>query len=250
MNRFNNFSSQMNVVVVGATGGIGNALIEALLDEPRVAQIFAFSRCTGNAHAALCSERVIHGFVDLEKEASIEQAGKTLRDTPIDLVVVASGLLHDGNLRPEKALKQLSQDSLQRVFQINAIAPMLLAKAILPHMRSDTRSVFGVLSARVGSISDNRLGGWHSYRSSKSALNMFLKTAAIGSKMLQPNCVIVGLHPGTVDTQLSAPFQRNVKPEKLFSPQQSANYLLDVISDLIAEDSGKVFAWDGEEIAP
>ena len=133
-------------------------------------------------------------------------------------------------------------------FRINTIGPVLLAKHFLPLMRSGSKSVFVALSARVGSISDNRLGGWSSYRASKAALNMLLRTASIEHKRRHPESVIVALHPGTVDTRLSAPFQRGVPEGKLFTPAYSVERLLDVIDGLRPADTGGFFAWDGQPI--
>ena len=135
-----------------------------------------------------------------------------------------------------------------QLFAVNAIGPALVAKHFLPLLPRHGRSVFASISARVGSIEDNRLGGWYSYRASKAALNMLLKTYSIELKRRAPSAICVGLHPGTVDTALSKPFQGGVAPGKLFSPTQSAAYLLRVIDGLTPADNGAVFAWDGSQI--
>ena len=127
---------------------------------------------------------------------------------------------------------------------------MMIAKNLQPLMKARQKTVFAALSARVGSISDNRLGGWYSYRASKAALNMLLKTLAIETRRRNPQQIIVGLHPGTVDTALSQPFQKNVKPGALFTADDSARYLLNVIDGLSAEQSGGIFDWQGREITP
>ncbi len=243
----------MNVVVIGATGAIGAAMIKQLVELPNLGQLFSFSRCHPclNSASPICqlnSAKVVHGFVDLESETSIQQLGEVLSDTPLDLVLICTGLLHNTDIKPEKSLKNLDADKLQRLFQINSIAPALIAQQLMPRLRRRGKAVFAALSARVSSISDNRLGGWYGYRASKSALNMFLKTAAIEVSRTHPEAVVVGLHPGTVDSNLSAPFQRGVPAHQLFSADQAANYLLQVIGGLGSGDSGKLFAWDGEEI--
>ena len=138
---------------------------------------------------------------------------------------------------------------MARSFSVNAIGPALVAQAFLPLMAKDNKTVFAALSARVGSISDNRLGGWYSYRASKAALNQYLRTAAIEQRRRWPQCVVVGLHPGTVDTPLSKPFQKNVPKDGLFTPSQSAERLLDVIDRLQPADTGHLFAYDGNRIA-
>ena len=133
---------------------------------------------------------------------------------------------------------------------VNTIGPTLVGKYFIPFLRKDARSVFAFLSARVGSISDNKLGGWYSYRASKTALNQIIKNFSIEVKRSNINAIFVGLQPGTVKSYLSKPFEKNVKADKLFTPDYSAEKLLDVISNLTNGDSGKVFAWDGEEIQP
>ena len=167
----------------------------------------------------------------------------------LDLVIVATGILHDGpDLRPEKTWRSLDASALERVYRINTIGPALIAKHLLPSLAPDRKSVFAALSARVGSISDNRLGGWHAYRASKAALNMLIKTFAIELARRNPKALCVGLHPGTVDTKLSRPFQSNVPKPKLFDVDFVASRLLSVLDRLTPEDSGKLFAWDGQRI--
>lgn len=238
----------LNTVIIGASGGIGSGLVTQLLVCPEVKSVTAFSRMNGaivenKSQDECCKLR--HGYIDLTDERSIIDASGCLSDTSVDLVIVASGILHHEDVQPEKCLKRLDSNSFNTVMQINALAPMLVAKHFLPRMRKQGKSVFAALSARVGSISDNRLGGWYSYRASKAALNMLLKTFSIESRRTHPQLIVAGLHPGTVATGLSHPFQRNVQPEKLFSPQQSAGYLLNVIDMLDCKDSGNVFGWDG-----
>ena len=138
---------------------------------------------------------------------------------------------------------------MARAYQINAIGPALVAKHFLPLLATDRKAVFAALSARVGSIGNNRLGGWYAYRASKAALNMILKTLSIELARRNPSAICVGLHPGTVDTRLSGPFQRGVPGDKLFSPHRSAPCLLKVINALSPGQSGRVLAWDGKPIA-
>lgn len=149
---------------------------------------------------------------------------------------------------PEKTLRAIQPEAMARMFAVNTIGPALIAKHWLPRLPKDRRAVFAVLSARVGSIGDNRLGGWHGYRASKAALNMLIANFAIEMRRTHPLAVIVALHPGTVATGLSRPFQSGVAPGQLFSPETSAAHLLDVIDRLTPEDSGGFFAWDGTRI--
>jgi NAD(P)-dependent dehydrogenase (short-subunit alcohol dehydrogenase family) len=243
------FASDMNVVVVGASGGIGRALTMTLAQSSAVGRITACSR-SGRVPE---HPKVRHQRLDLEDEATIAGATEAVRadEGAQDLVFVASGILHaDEALRPEKTWRALDGAALERVYRINAVGPALVAKHFLPLLARDRKSVFAALSARVGSISDNHLGGWHAYRASKAALNMLLRTFAIELARRNPRAVCVGLHPGTVDTGLSAPFQANVPEGKLFTPDFAAARLLEVVDRLKPDDSGKVFAWDGQTISP
>lgn len=232
-------------MVFGSSGGIGAALVKALLADPRAAQVHAASRSGGEA-SAKC---VPHAFA-LEDEASIaacfERAGE---GGPLDLVIVATGLLHaEDGLRPEKTWRAIDAAALERAFGINTIGPALIARHALDHLATGHKAVFAALSARVGSIEDNRLGGWHAYRASKAALNMLVKTCAIELARRKPLAVCATLHPGTVDTALSKPFQSNVAAPSLFTPETSAAHLLGVIDRLGPANSGGLYAWDGSRI--
>ncbi|MFZ4607185.1 MAG: SDR family NAD(P)-dependent oxidoreductase [Caulobacter sp.] len=229
-------------VVVGASGGLGAALTAALVDSGRFTAVHALSRQGLTAPAG-----ALPGRLDLEDEASIAEAAARL-DAPPRLLIVATGRLHGPGLSPEKALRQLDAAALVQAFAINSIGPALVAKHMLPLLPRTGRSAFAALSARVGSISDNRLGGWHGYRASKAALNMLIATMAIELARSRPEALCVGLHPGTVDTGLSRPFQAGVAAERLFTPSGSAAHLLRVLDGLTPADSGGVFAWDGSRI--
>lgn len=229
-------------VIVGASGGVGAALVRGLVARSPSRSIHALSRRAAAIDGAQA------GVVDLEDEDSIQTAAAAVAgDGAPELVIVATGVLH-GAFKPERSLRELSADHLLRDYRINAVGPALVAKHLMPLMPRDRRAVFAVLSARVGSIGDNRLGGWHAYRASKAGLNMILKTLAVEAARTHPQAIICGLHPGTVDTELSQPFQRGVAPGKLFTPEVSATYLLKVIDGLTPADSGGVFAWDGSRI--
>lgn len=227
-----------SAVVIGATGGIGAALADALEEEAGHAKLWRFGRSlSGDAH------------LDLTDEASIATAaGRVAAGPPPSLVLLATGMLGEGERGPEKALRDLDSDWLARMFAINTIGPALVAKHFLPLIAKEGKPVFAALSARVGSITDNRLGGWHGYRASKAALNMLIRNFAIDARRRNERSIVVGLHPGTVDTKLSAPFRGTVAPGKLFDAERAALQLLDVIEGLKPVDSGKIFAWDGAEI--
>jgi NAD(P)-dependent dehydrogenase (short-subunit alcohol dehydrogenase family) len=185
--------------------------------------------------------------VDPTDHESVTRAASAVET--LDLAIVTTGMLHDALQRPERALKELDPAALARSFAINTIAPAIVAKHLIPKMPRDRRAVFAVLGARVGSIGDNRTGGWHGYRASKAALVMLIKTIAIETARTRPHAIVVTLHPGTVDTGMSKPFQGNVAPESLFTPALAAGQLLTVIDQLTPADSGGHFAWDGSRIA-
>ncbi len=231
-----------SAAIFGASGGIGAALV-AELAERGAGQIWAGSRS-----AAPVTGATSFAF-DMMKEASIADAAAMMRSNPPDLVIVASGVLTlaDGS-GPERTFKRLDSGAMAEVLALNTIGPALIAKHILPMFPRNNRAVFAALSARVGSISDNGLGGWHSYRASKAALNMLLKNFAIELARTHSEAVVLGLHPGTVDTGLSQPFQKGLPEGQLLSPQESAQSLLDVISSVGPEQSGCVFDWKGAEI--
>jgi NAD(P)-dependent dehydrogenase (short-subunit alcohol dehydrogenase family) len=247
-------TAHAGAVVVGASGGLGAAFVDALLERGGHATVLALSRSgpldAGDAPAPAHAPRLVRGRIDLTDEASVERAAALAASlAPPRLVIVATGLLHapDG-LRPEKSLATIDPGRLARLFAVNATGPALVAKHLLPRMPRQGRAVFAAVSARVGSISDNRLGGWYGYRASKAALNMLLRTAAIEWARTARDGVCVGLHPGTVETALSAPFRSNVAGDRLFTPARSASMLLDVLERLGPGDSGRVFAWDGTEV--
>lgn len=226
-------SRDQSAVIIGASGGIGGAVARRLEATGRFAVVHALSRATG---------------LDLEDEGSIAAAAEQVAagPTPV-LIFVGTGVLHHGH-EPERSYRALTPEHLMRDYRVNTIGPALVAKHFLPLLPRDRRVVFAALSARVGSIGDNRLGGWHSYRASKAALNMILRNLAIELGRTHPSAVVCGLHPGTVDTALSVPFQKGVSAERLFTADHSAERLLAVMDGLTPADSGGVFAWDGARI--
>lgn len=236
-----------NIAIIGATGAIGQAFMEHHAASEEIECIYACSR----SHHEYNDSRIISVELDLEQPDSIEAAAAQIDARSLDIIIAATGILHaDGDkpLQPEKSLRDINAQQLQRVLAINTIGPALLLRHFLPLLKKDSRAVFALLSARVGSISDNRLGGWYSYRASKAALNMLIKTASIETRRTNKQAIIVGLHPGTVDSQLSKPFQTRVPEHKLFTAAQSAAYMADVLDSVEIDDSGKCFAWDGKEV--
>ncbi|RGP40504.1 C-factor [Altererythrobacter insulae] len=230
--------------VFGASGGIGAALTYALIKRG-VETIYAGSRKGEGPDAA----GVVPFAFDLTNEASIADAAGTMCHHPPELVIVGTGVLTlaDGT-GPERTYKRLDGAAMGEVFALNTIGPALIAKHMLPLMPRNRRAVFAALSARVGSISDNGLGGWHSYRASKAALNMLLKNFAIEMGRTHSEAVVVGLHPGTVDSALSEPFQSGLPDGQLTQPADAAANLLNVLDALEPDKSGRVFDWKGEDI--
>ncbi|RMB08188.1 SDR family NAD(P)-dependent oxidoreductase [Eilatimonas milleporae] len=239
------FSQPVRAAVVGAGGGIGGAFVRHIAAK-RPAALWALSRRKPDSLPP--AARWLP--VDILDEDSIADAAGAMGDSPLDLVIVATGILHAPDMAPEKTMRALTADALARAYAVNAIGPALVAKHMLPRLARDRTSVFAALSARVGSISDNRLGGWHAYRASKAALNQLIRTLSVELAMKNKQAICVGLHPGTVDTGLSDPFQSRVPEGKLFTPDFAAEKLLAVLTGLTSRDSGRLFAWDGAEIAP
>lgn len=222
----------MNTVVIGASGGIGSAL--ANFYEQAGDPVHRLSR-RGSG-------------LDLASEPSIAAAAASLAGTPVQRLIVATGLLHEDGLKPERALRDLSASGLGRSFLVNAIGPALVLRHFASLLAREGRVEVALLSARVGSISDNRLGGWYGYRASKAALNQIVRSAAIEIGRSRPEAVIAALHPGTVDTAMSRPFQANVPAERLFTAERSAAHLAEVLGKLQPANSGGFFDWQGAPI--
>ena len=222
-------------LVIGASGGIGSAFMGHLQENKQFSHVLGLSR---SSHTAL----------DLSSEATIAAAADTIRQSGQvpRLIILATGMLHEGVIQPEKGWRDLDPDAMARSFAVNTIGPALVMKHFLPLLPREGKSVFAALSAKVGSIGDNRLGGWHSYRASKAALNQIIHTLAIELARTHPKALCVALHPGTVETALSEPFSPAGRPR--LSPKASAEALLKVLAGLEAKDSGGFFGWDGQAI--
>jgi NAD(P)-dependent dehydrogenase (short-subunit alcohol dehydrogenase family) len=223
-----------NALVIGAQGAIGAALVDALRARPHCGQAIGLHRRSVPP-------------IDIESAASIQAAAAALAaHGPFHLVINATGALHVGGVAPEKRLAELSATTLARSFAINAIAPALLIQQFTPLLPRNERALFASLSARVGSIGDNRLGGWYSYRAAKAAQNQLVHTAAIEVARSRPLAVLAALHPGTVRSPLTAPV---IGATAGTAPGQAAAQLLDVLDRLQPADSGGFFAYDGQAIA-
>ena len=229
--------SQEAAIVIGASGGIGSALADALTSAG-YAKVHRFAR------SGPCA-------CDLTDPASIAASvAAALDGPPITSAIIATGLLHDANNGPEKSLRELDADWLARQFAVNVIGPALILSHLLPKLPRDRPVRVAALGARVGSISDNRLGGWYGYRASKAALHQIIRTASVEWARSHKAGVLVALHPGTVATPLSAPFSRSSEGKRLLTPPESAAALLAVLDSLTPAESGRIFDWQGQEIAP
>lgn len=234
-----------NIAVIGATGAIGSAFVEYLAKN-KDNTIHAFSRSS----KIFDYDNVLTGNIDIEDEKTIADAADIAsKESPLDLVLVAIGLLHWDDKRPEKSIRDVEAENFAKIFAINTIGPALCAKHFVPKLNRDQRNVFAALSARVGSIGDNNIGGWYAYRASKAALNMVIKTTSIEAARRNKKAAIIGLHPGTVQSRLSEPFSSNVPENKLFTPEYSVqNMMQNVVEKVGSDDTGKLFAYNGEEI--
>lgn len=237
------------VLVAGASGGIGAAFCQQLTKQFPSARIVRMAR-DPEALGPLQTQTVDIRFDIAEEEQIGAAVGKVPETPPIDWIFIATGWLHDDRYRPEKTYKSLDADHLLQAYRINAIGPALLLKHLIPRLNPANACKVGVVSARVGSISDNRLGGWHAYRASKAALNMLIKNFAVELARKKTPHTIVGLQPGTTDTALSAPFQRSVPEGQLQTPEYTATQLLQVMRKLRPEDSGGLFDFLGLPFDP
>jgi NAD(P)-dependent dehydrogenase (short-subunit alcohol dehydrogenase family) len=244
-------------LVQGASRGLGLAFVEALLARPDVDRVVATSR-EPEASEDLTRLRAEHGDalvttrLDVADEGSIAEAAeevKTRSGPQLHWLINCAGLLHRGrSVRPEKKLEDVDPKRLHEIFEVNAYGPLLVAKHFLAFLRHEDRAVLANVSARVGSIEDNRLGGWYGYRASKAAQNMFTRTLALETARRAPRLICLALHPGTVETELSRPFRRNVPTERLFDPQRAAAQLLQVMDAASEADNGRFLTWDGRSI--
>lgn len=250
------FPASFTALVTGASRGIGLSAATRILEQCPGAVVVAVARSATGSESL---DRLVKRFAprvtaldaDITDVKSLQALAGQLDDSgrELELIFNCVGLLHDeGGLRPEKRLADVSVDHLQESYLVNAIGPVLVANHLQHLLPRGRRAVFATLSARVGSIGDNRLGGWYAYRMAKAAQNMATRNLSIELRRRCRELICVALHPGTVDTSLSRPFQGNVPPEKLFTPERAAQQLLDVIDSLKSEDNGGFFAWDGQPI--
>ncbi|UYM18741.1 SDR family oxidoreductase [Endozoicomonas euniceicola] len=233
----------MNILITGGSGGIGLAMVKSILKAMPDATVHATWR---SQKPEFQHDNLNWHTLDLTSETQIQSLSNQL--PKLDWLINAAGMLHNHNHQPEKTIQSIEPEFFLESLKINTLPSLLLARYFQSALKQSESSCFAVISGRVGSITDNQLGGWISYRSSKAALNMALKTLSIEWKRKVPKCTILSLHPGTTDTGLSKPFQRNVPPEKLFTPEKAASQLLNVILKSTPDCTGKFLAYDGAEL--
>lgn len=230
----------MSHYLICGYGGVGRALIDALKRKGHVV--------TCITRGQLQNMDFISHKIDLTKASSVLFMKEIFNDIKFDVVINTIGILHDDQQLPEKNIQQVNQDWLFRNVTINVLPSIYLTQALEHGMKRDEVLKFVTMSARVSSMSDNILGGWYSYRMSKAMLNMYLKNLSIEWKRKFPRVIVTGYHPGTVNTNLSEPFQKNIPLERLFDPKKAAKYFLDFIESMKEEDSGFLFDWKKQKI--
>jgi NAD(P)-dependent dehydrogenase (short-subunit alcohol dehydrogenase family) len=237
----------ITALVVGASRGIGLEFVHQLLANGEITKIYATYRHPASALLQITDSRLQCLPVDVTIEAQIAKAAQIIQSTSgcLHLVVNCVGILQTDQIQPEKSLRHIDSDRLLQYFQTNSIGALLWAKHLQPLFKHPDPSIFASISAKVGSIGDNQLGGWYGYRASKAALNMLMRNVSIEYRRTCPNSIVIMLHPGTTDTDLSKPFQANVPEGKLFGVDRTVRQLLTVINKLKSTDSGLFFNWDG-----
>lgn len=233
----------MNVLVVGGSGGIGLALTNALRERPEAQRVVATYRRQVPPN---CANGVEWRQVDVTDAGQLANCWPV--DQPLDCLVYAVGLLHRGSLAPEKTVRRFNPELFALSMQVNVLPVLSLAQALHGSFKRSKAPRLAAVSARVGSIAENRKGGWYSYRCSKAALNMALKTLALEWRIAMPQGAVAALHPGTTDTALSRPFQANVPAQQLFTPERSAACMLAVLDEVTPDNSGRFWSWDGSEL--
>ena len=234
-----------NILIAGSSGAIGSEFTRFYSEDRNVEKIVTLSRKINDSGY----KKIQPIKIDYNKEETFENLDKILQLESIDTIIIATGILHTDQIKPEKSIDVINSDGLKKVFQVNVFGPMMLVKKLMPLIKKSQGVKIIFLTARVGSISDNKLGGWYSYRSSKSALNMMINNLSIELQRTNKENIVIGIHPGTVKSHLSEPFLRYVK-HNIFSPRESVELMTQVISKISQKDSGKCFDFSGKVINP
>ena len=236
-------NQKQKIAIFGANGSIGQALCAHYQKQ---SDVYAFTRNDFDIDESGLVKILLDDF----NEDSVFQTANKFDNNFFDKIIVSIGILHNESFMPEKRIEEVSSDQFLETIRINTLIPTLIARSFYKKLKKNDKSTLAFLSARVGSITDNRSGGWYSYRASKAALNMVIKNLSIELRRYNKELVVIGLHPGTVDSLLSQPFQKNLEDSKIFSADFSVLKLSSVIDSLDIDDSGKCIAWDGEDILP
>ena len=234
-----------NIIIAGSSGSIGGEFTKQYTDDPNVEKVVTLSRNVNNHN----HKKIQSIKIDYNNAESFKNLDEISQLDSISKIIIATGILHTDEIKPEKSIDSIDDESMKRVFQVNVFGPILLVKKLLPLIKKSKGVKVVFLTARVGSVSGNELGGWHSYRSSKSALNMMIKNLSIELKRLNKEHVVIGIHPGTVKSHLSEPFLRHVKHD-IFSPKESVDLMMQVVNKVTQKDSGKCFDFSGKVIEP
>ena len=236
-----NIFSKARVAIIGASGGIGSTLSR---------QIRALDRDNTIVEIVRNKSKKNQFEMNMLDEHSVAKCAEEIKDKygSFDVILNTTGLLHTKNHSPERTFREIDLDYLQEVFQVNTYIPFLISKYFVPILTKESASIIAFMSARLGSISDNKLGGWYSYRSSKTALNMLIKTLSIELSYSNKNAICIGLHPGTVDTQLSKPFTQKIKNKKVFTKEEAGGYLIKTLNNINHNDTGNIIDWHGKTI--
>lgn len=248
-----NFKEAKCGLIVGGGHGIGLSLCKQLHKQyPNLTLYVTYSnKERAKPLLEYKHEKSIQVSVKVTEESEISGLCDKIKQEQgnhcLDFVINCTGFLHQANFGPEKSLKDINKAQLLEYFEVNSIVTPLLAKYLKPLFKQQSASCFAVLSAKVGSIGDNALGGWYGYRASKSALNMFLKNIAIEFKRHKMGTIVLTIHPGTTQTDLSSPFLEHIQ-HKVWSPEDTAQHILEVMNDSTIEQSGQFFNWDGKSL--
>ena len=245
-------------IIIGASGGLGSALCEQWQKSTEIDYVIAISRqdVTSVASSGMANAKQNITFIQCDySETSIAQTCEQIKTLMNDLslesitrVCICNGILHNEEAWPEKRIEDISIEAMQQIFSVNSIVPMLWLKALILLVKGKSNCIISVFSARIGSIGDNRSGGWYSYRASKAALNMLLKTAAIEYARRAKNVKLIAFHPGTTDTVLSKPFQASVKPENLFTTEFVAEHLVNIMNNQTIDGQLSFIDWENKDI--
>tara|TARA_B100000795_G_C22719362_1_gene406771 strand:- start:211 stop:936 length:726 start_codon:yes stop_codon:yes gene_type:complete len=239
------FKMKKNILIAGSSGAIGSEFTRFYSDDPNVEKIVTLSRKKNDS----LNKKIQSIEIDYNKEETFKNLDKISELDSISSIIIATGTLHTDQIKPEKSIDGINFEGLKNIFQVNLFGPTLLVKKLMPLIKKSQGVKIVFLTARVGSISDNKLGGWYSYRSSKSALNMMISNFSIELQRSNKENIVIGIHPGTVKSHLSEPFLRHVK-HNIFSPRESVELMTKVISNISQKDSGKCFDFSGKVIDP